>query len=146
MLKASPVQTAVSASGSHPGRDRRGRSSAQLAIGFNGEIVARIRSAPQRVLLPDLSATKTLVAMSLLPHLADGSIDLTAPWRATCRHGDNGKDMVTVLQLLTMQGGSRKSYQPDRGERALDDGNSFPNGISIGLPDPARVPPHRCAG
>ena len=44
--------------------------------------------------------------MSLLPHLADGSVELTAPVaRYLPGFGDNGKDGVTVLQLLTMQGG-----------------------------------------
>ena len=47
-----------------------------------------------------------MVAMALLPHLADGSVELTAPVaRYLPGFGDNGKDGVTVLQLLTMQGG-----------------------------------------
>ena len=81
---------------------------AQFALGLNGEIVAAetfgIATADSRFVI--FSATKTIVAVSLLPHLADGSVELTAPVaRYLPGFGDNGKDGVTVLQLLTMQGG-----------------------------------------
>ena len=81
---------------------------AQFAIGLHGEIVAgaSFGSATPESRFVIFSATKVTVAMSLLPHLADGSIELTAPVaRYLPGFGDNGKDLVTVLQLLTMQGG-----------------------------------------
>ena len=54
---------------------------AQFALGMHGEIVGADSFGTAR---PDsrfviFSATKTIVAMALLPHLADGSIELTAP-------------------------------------------------------------------
>ena len=81
---------------------------AQFALGFQGEVVATESfgkaTADSRFVI--FSATKTLVAMSLLPHLADGSVELTAPVaRYLPGFADNGKEGVTVLQLLTMQGG-----------------------------------------
>ena len=81
---------------------------AQFAIGLHGEIVAGASfgsaTADSRFVI--FSATKTIVATALLPHLADGSVALTAPVaRYLPGFGDNGKDGVTVLQLLTMQGG-----------------------------------------
>jgi CubicO group peptidase (beta-lactamase class C family) len=81
---------------------------AQFALGLNGEIVAAeaFGSATADTRFVIFSATKTIVAMSLLPHLADGSVELTAPVaRYLPGFGENGKDGVTVLQLLTMQGG-----------------------------------------
>ena len=91
---------------------------AQFAIGFNGEIVAGesfgTATADSRFVI--FSATKTLVAMSLLPHLADGSIELTAPVaRYLPGFGETGTDGVTVLQLMTMQGGFPQALiGPDR--------------------------------
>ncbi len=81
---------------------------AQFALALNGEVVAAesfgTATADSRFVI--FSATKALVAMALLPHLADGSIELTAPVaRYLPSFGDNGKQGVTVLQLLTMQGG-----------------------------------------
>ena len=81
---------------------------AQFALGLNGEVVAAesfgTATADSRFVI--FSATKAIVAMSLLPHLADGSVELTAPVaRYLPGFGDNGKEGVTVLQLLTMQGG-----------------------------------------
>lgn len=81
---------------------------AQYAIALDGEIVA---GATFGAATPDhrfviFSATKTIVAMAVLPHLADGSLELTAPVaRYLPEFGTNGKDRVSVLQLLTMQGG-----------------------------------------
>jgi CubicO group peptidase (beta-lactamase class C family) len=91
---------------------------AQFALAINGEIVATeafgTALAESRFVI--FSATKVLVAMSLLPHLADGSVELTAPVaRYVPGFGDNGKDAVTVLQLLTMQGGFPQApIGPDR--------------------------------
>jgi CubicO group peptidase (beta-lactamase class C family) len=81
---------------------------AQFAIGLDGEIVAGesfgTATADSRFVI--FSATKALVAMAMLPYLADGSIELTAPVaRYLPGFGDNGKEGVTVLQLMTMQGG-----------------------------------------
>ena len=81
---------------------------AQFALGLHGEIVeaASFGTAGPDSRFVIFSATKTIVAMALLPHLADGSIELTAPVaRYLPGFGENGKDGVTVLQLLTMQGG-----------------------------------------
>ena len=81
---------------------------AQYAIAVDGEVVA---GATFGAATPDhrfviFSATKTIVAMAVLPHLADGSLELTAPVaRYLPEFGTNGKDQVSVLQLLTMQGG-----------------------------------------
>lgn len=83
-------------------------SGAQLAIGLDGTIVAfdSFGSATNQHSFALFSATKTIVAMALLPHLADGSLDLTTPVAHYLRaFGHHGKDDVTVLQLLTMQGG-----------------------------------------
>lgn len=83
-------------------------SAAQLAIGHDGEIIEfsafGTASTDDRFCI--FSATKTLTATALLPHLADGTVDLTAPVaRYVPEFGANGKHEVTVLQLLTMQGG-----------------------------------------
>ncbi|MEP7045196.1 MAG: serine hydrolase domain-containing protein [Ilumatobacteraceae bacterium] len=91
---------------------------AQFAIGFDGEIVAgdSLGAATAKSRFVIFSATKVLVAMCLLPHLADGSVELTAPVaRYVPGFGDNGKEGVTVLQLLTMQGGFPQALiGPDR--------------------------------
>ncbi|MGZ4702990.1 MAG: serine hydrolase domain-containing protein [Ilumatobacteraceae bacterium] len=91
---------------------------AQFAMGLHGEIVA---GASFGTAHPDsrfviFSATKTIVAMALLPHLANHSIELTAPVaRYLPEFADNGKGGVTVLQLLTMQGGFPQALLgPDR--------------------------------
>ena len=83
-------------------------TSAQVAIGLEGE-VAEARSfgeAADTSRFIIFSATKTLVAMALLPHLADGTVDLTAPVaHYVPEFGHHGKSDVPVRQLLTMQGG-----------------------------------------
>jgi CubicO group peptidase (beta-lactamase class C family) len=93
-------------------------SAAQVAIGLDGEIVAfaSFGTATDDSRFVIFSATKTLVAMSLLPHLADGSVHLTAPVAHYLpEFGHHGKDDVTVLQLLTMQGGFPQApIGPDR--------------------------------
>ena len=83
-------------------------TAAQVAVGLHGEVVAMrsfgAASDDSRFLI--YSATKPLVAMALLPHLAAGTIELTAPVaRYLPEFGHHGKADVTVLQLLTMQGG-----------------------------------------
>jgi CubicO group peptidase (beta-lactamase class C family) len=91
---------------------------AQFALGLRGEIVATASfgTAGSESRFVIFSATKTIVAMALLPYLADGSIELTAPVaRYLPGFADNGKDGVTVLQLLTMQGGFPQALiGPDR--------------------------------
>ena len=91
---------------------------AQFALGLQGEIVATesFGTATPASRFVIFSATKAMVAMSLLPHLADGSIELTAPVaRYLPGFGDHGKQHVTVLQLLTMQGGFPQALiGPDR--------------------------------
>lgn len=86
-----------------------GRSgAAQFALGLHGEIVAAGAhgAAGDTSRFVMFSATKTLVAMALLPHLAAGELDLLAPVAAYLpEFGERGKGDVTVLQLLTMQGG-----------------------------------------
>jgi CubicO group peptidase (beta-lactamase class C family) len=81
---------------------------AQFAIGHRGEIVAAgsFGAAGDDTRFVLYSATKTLVAMAVLPLLADRSLELTAPVaRYIPEFGTRGKDEVTLLQLLTMQGG-----------------------------------------
>ncbi len=107
--------------------DAGGSTAAQYAIAVDGEVVA---GATFGAATPDhrfviFSATKTIVAMALLPHLADGSIELTAPVaRYLPEFATHGKDRVTVLQLLTMQGGfpqapmGPKSWGTSAGRRA----------------------------
>jgi CubicO group peptidase (beta-lactamase class C family) len=83
-------------------------TAAQVAIGLDGE-VAHFQSfgaATDTDRFIIFSATKALVAMALLPHFADGTLDLTTPVAHYLpEFGHHGKDDVTVLQLLTMQGG-----------------------------------------
>ncbi|MFZ4718249.1 MAG: serine hydrolase domain-containing protein [Ilumatobacteraceae bacterium] len=83
-------------------------SAAQLAIGLHGEVVSfrSFGAANDDSRFVIFSATKALVAMALLPHFADGSLELTRPVAHYLpEFGHHGKDDVTVLQLLTMQGG-----------------------------------------
>lgn len=91
---------------------------AQFALGLDGEIVAgdSFGTASPESRFVIFSATKPLVAMALLPYLADGSVELTAPVaRYVPGFGENGKQGVTVLQLLTMQGGFPQApIGPDR--------------------------------
>ncbi len=86
-----------------------GRSlAAQYAIAVDGDVIAgrTFGAATPEHRFVIFSATKTIVAMALLPHLADGSLSLTAPVaRYVPEFGANGKAEVSVLQLLTMQGG-----------------------------------------
>lgn len=88
--------------------DTGGALAAQYALARNGEVLATgafgAASASHRFVM--FSATKTVVALALLPHLAAGTLDLTAPVATYLpEFGENGKHEVTVLQLLTMQGG-----------------------------------------
>jgi CubicO group peptidase (beta-lactamase class C family) len=81
---------------------------AHVALGYRGEIVANAAfgEATDATRFVIFSATKTIVAMALLPLLADGRLHLTAPVsRYIPEFAGNGKHGVTVLQLLTMQGG-----------------------------------------
>jgi CubicO group peptidase (beta-lactamase class C family) len=83
-------------------------TAAQVAIGVDGKVqhfeAFGAATTEQRFVI--FSATKTLVAMALLPHFADGTLDLTTPVAHYLpEFGHHGKDTVTVLQLLTMQGG-----------------------------------------
>ena len=83
-------------------------TAAQLAIGRGGKLEAfqSFGDAVDSTRFIIFSATKTLVAMALLPHLADGSLELTTPVAHYIpEFGHHGKADVTVLQLLTMQGG-----------------------------------------
>jgi len=83
-------------------------SAAQLAIARDGSVIHRAAfgAATHDSRFVIFSATKTIVAMALLPHLADGSLELTAPVaRYIPEWATNGKHETTVLQLLTMQGG-----------------------------------------
>ncbi len=86
-----------------------GRSAAaQFAVGLHGEIVASgsFGAADDASRFVMFSATKTIVAMALLAHLERGELDLLAPVaRYLPEFGERGKADVTVLQLLTMQGG-----------------------------------------
>lgn len=98
--------------------DRGDVTAAQVAIGIDGE-VAEFRSfgaATDDDHFVVFSATKALVAMALLPHFADGSLELTRPVAHYLpAFGHHGKDDVTVLQLLTMQGGFPQApIGPDR--------------------------------
>lgn len=93
-------------------------TSAQMAIGLDGEVVEfrSFGAASDTDHFVIFSSTKALVAMALLPHLADGSLELTRPVAHYLQaFGHHGKDDVTVLQLLTMQGGFPQApLGPDR--------------------------------
>lgn len=83
-------------------------TAAQFAIARDGRLLAThsFGAATEQSRFVIFSATKTLVAMALLPHFADGSLDVTARVGSVIPgFADNGKEEVTVLQLLTMQGG-----------------------------------------
>jgi CubicO group peptidase (beta-lactamase class C family) len=86
-----------------------GRSgAAQYALAVDGEVVAggTVGAATEASRFVMFSATKTFTAMALVPHFADGSLDLTTRVAEVLPgFADNGKGDVTVLQLLTMQGG-----------------------------------------
>ena len=93
-------------------------TAAQVAIGLDGEVAAArsFGGAHDDSRFVIFSATKALVAISLLPHLADGSLELTRPVAQYIpEFGHHAKDDVTVLQLLTMQGGFPQApIGPDR--------------------------------
>ena len=93
-------------------------TAAQVAIGIDGKIAhfQSFGSATDTDRFIIFSATKALVAMALLPHFADGTLDLTTPVAHYLpEFGHHGKDDVTVLQLLTMQGGFPQApIGPDR--------------------------------
>lgn len=81
---------------------------AQFAIARGGEVLhaQSFGAATDASRFVIFSATKTLTAMALLPHLAAGELELTAPVSSVIpEFGEHGKSEVTVLQLLTMQGG-----------------------------------------
>jgi len=81
---------------------------AQYAIGLGGEVVAggSFGEATDDHRFVIFSATKTIVALALPSLLADGLLDLTTPVAHYLpEFAANGKADVTVLQLLTMQGG-----------------------------------------
>ncbi|MEN9643395.1 MAG: hypothetical protein RL238_64 [Actinomycetota bacterium] len=98
--------------------DRGDVTAAQVAIGLHGEVVdfRSFGAAGDNDHFVIFSATKALVAMALLPHFADGSLELTRPVAHYLpAFGHHGKDDVTVLQLLTMQGGFPQApIGPDR--------------------------------
>ncbi len=93
-------------------------TAAQVALGIDGKVAHfqafGAATANDRFII--FSATKALVAMALLPHFADGTLDLTTPVAHYLpEFGHHGKDDVTVLQLLTMQGGFPQApIGPDR--------------------------------
>ena len=81
---------------------------AQYAIALGGEVVASgtFGAATDDHRFVIFSATKTIVALALPSLLADGLLDLTTPVAHYIpEFGENGKHDVTVLQVLTMQGG-----------------------------------------
>ena len=86
-----------------------GRSlAAQYALGLHGRVVAgrSFGTATDAHRFVIFSATKTIVQFALVPEIASGALELTAPVAEYIpEFGENGKDAVTVLQLLTMQGG-----------------------------------------
>lgn len=90
-------------------------TAAQVAIARDGEVLAfqSFGAAVDSTRFIIFSATKTLVAMALLPNLADGTLDLTTPVAHYIpEFGHHGKSEVTVLQLLTMQGGFPQAPMP----------------------------------
>jgi len=93
-------------------------TAAQVAVGLDGKVVhfESFGGATNDDRFVIFSATKTLVAMALLPHFADSTLDLTTPVAHYLpEFGHHGKDTVTVLQLLTMQGGfAQAPIGPDR--------------------------------
>lgn len=81
---------------------------AQFAIGLDGEVMEfeSFGTADEHSRFLIFSATKALVAMALVPHFQDAELDLTTPVAHYLpEFGENGKSDVTVLQVLTMQGG-----------------------------------------
>ena len=92
-------------------------TAAQIAIAHDSELLAfqSFGAAHDTTRFTIFSATKALVAMALLPHLADGTLDLTTPVAQYIpEFGHHGKSDVTVLQLLTMQGGFPQAPMPPR--------------------------------
>ncbi|MDO8390751.1 MAG: serine hydrolase domain-containing protein [Actinomycetota bacterium] len=93
-------------------------TAAQVAVGLHGAVVVfeAFGTATTHDRFVVFSATKPLTAMALLPHFADGTLQLTAPVAAYLpEFGHHGKGDVTVLQLLTMQGGFPQApIEPDR--------------------------------
>lgn len=86
-----------------------GRSgAAQFTLALDGKVIATrsFGTAGPTSRFVIFSATKTLVAMALVGDVANGTLDLTSLVATTIpEFGANGKGDVTVLQLLTMQGG-----------------------------------------
>jgi CubicO group peptidase (beta-lactamase class C family) len=93
-------------------------TAAQVAIGLDGDVAftQSFGTATESSRFVIYSATKALVAMALLPHFGDGTLELTTPVAHYIpEFGHHGKDDVTVLQLLTMQGGFPQApLGPDR--------------------------------
>ena len=92
-------------------------TAAQFAIARDGELLdfRSYGNADDSTRFILFSATKPLVAMALLPHFADGTLDLTTPVaHYVPEFGHHGKAEVTVLQLLTMQGGFPQAPIPPR--------------------------------
>ena len=76
---------------------------AQVAVGLRGDVIAfeSFGAATTDHTFAMFSATKTIVAMALLPHLADGSLDLTTPVaKYVPAFGHHGKDDVTGEPLI----------------------------------------------
>jgi CubicO group peptidase (beta-lactamase class C family) len=86
-----------------------GRSgAAQFALAVDGDVVASgsYGAADDDTRFVIFSATKTFVAMTLLPHLQRHRLGLTRKVADVLPgFADNGKGETTLLQLLTMQGG-----------------------------------------
>lgn len=81
---------------------------AQFAIGFGNEVVAggSFGDAFDDTRFCIFSATKALVSSTLLPFVASGALDPAATVASYIpEFGSNGKDVVTVEQLMTMRGG-----------------------------------------
>lgn len=96
----------------------QGSLAAQYALAVDGEVVASgafgAADADTRFVI--FSATKTFIAMALLPHLAAHGIGLTRRVAELIpEFGEQGKHETTILQLLTMQGGFPQAPMgPDR--------------------------------
>lgn len=83
-------------------------TAAQLALAHRGEVVAfgAFGTATDDTKFVIFSATKALVACSMAPLIADGRLDVTAPVaRYVPEFAANGKQRVTLEQVMLMQGG-----------------------------------------
>lgn len=99
--------------------------SCQLAVGLEGEVVftATLGDAAPDTRYTIFSATKALVAAVMWQLLAEGTVRLDEPAATYVpEFGTNGKDVVTVEQLLVHTGGFataplRPALWPDRAAR-----------------------------